>query len=102
MNCAIAIHNLTYCYPDGTEAIKGVSFEIGEGESIALMGPNGAGKTTLFLYLNGLTPKFSHFEKPPKPTPFEKSSHHPFQKGSKGLLPFQRGKEGEIQETPAS
>ena len=35
-------------------AIKGVSFEVGEGEIIALIGANGAGKTTILHTISGL------------------------------------------------
>ncbi len=40
-------------YPDGTEALKGVSFRITHGESVGIVGPNGAGKSTALLHMNG-------------------------------------------------
>jgi cobalt/nickel transport system ATP-binding protein len=51
---AVEVENLSYSYPDGTAALKSVSFSIREGESVALLGPNGAGKSTLLLHFNGL------------------------------------------------
>ena len=44
-------------------AIKGVSFEVNEGEVIALIGANGAGKTTILHTITGLvTPKSGSVE----------------------------------------
>ncbi len=50
----LKINNLSYTYPDGHKALKGIDFSINQGESIAILGPNGAGKTTLILHLNGI------------------------------------------------
>ena len=51
---ALQITDLVKRYPTGTEALKGVSLEIGEGEFFGLLGPNGAGKSTLIHCTTGL------------------------------------------------
>src|SRR3954451_10564899 len=51
---ALQITDLVKRYPTGTEALKGVSLEIGEGEFFGLIGPNGAGKSTLIHCTTGL------------------------------------------------
>jgi ABC-2 type transport system ATP-binding protein len=49
---AIAVSDLHKSYGD-YEALRGISFEIAEGEVFGLLGPNGAGKTTTVEILEG-------------------------------------------------
>jgi cobalt/nickel transport system ATP-binding protein len=45
--------DIVYQYPDGTTALKGITFRISHGESVGVVGANGAGKSTLLLQTNG-------------------------------------------------
>lgn len=48
------LEDVSYVYPDGKEALQGVSLGFVHGEKIALVGQNGSGKTTLAKILCGL------------------------------------------------
>src|SRR5512142_3183434 len=54
MTNVLRVHDLHFAYHDGRPALRGVSFDMCEGEKVALVGPNGAGKSTLMLHLNGI------------------------------------------------
>jgi lipopolysaccharide export system ATP-binding protein len=58
MKMKLRAENIVKKYKKRT-VVKGVSFEVNQGEIVGLLGPNGAGKTTSFYMIVGLIKPFS-------------------------------------------
>ena len=56
---ALEIENLKKVYSGGTEALKGISLKVQEGDFYALLGPNGAGKSSTIGIIGTLVTKTS-------------------------------------------
>ncbi len=59
MSYALEINNLKKIYSGGTEALKGISLKVNEGDFYALLGPNGAGKSSTIGIIGTLVTKSS-------------------------------------------
>ena len=59
MSYALEIDNLKKVYSGGTEALKGISLKVNEGDFYALLGPNGAGKSSTIGIIGTLVTKTS-------------------------------------------
>src|SRR5215218_1686346 len=51
---AVVVERLAKTYPNGTEAVRGISFRVRSGGSYGILGPNGAGKSTTIGMLGTL------------------------------------------------
>lgn len=56
MKSILKFEQVSKDYPNGVHALKGVSFEVAEGEFISVIGPSGSGKSTLLRAINQLIP----------------------------------------------
>ncbi len=56
MDNDIDVHDLVKVYKDGTQAVKGVTFDVKHGEFFGFLGPNGAGKSTTIKMITTLLP----------------------------------------------
>jgi ABC-2 type transport system ATP-binding protein len=55
MNAIVSVNNLHKSY-SGREVVKGISFDVKQGETFGILGPNGAGKTTTLEMIETLRP----------------------------------------------
>ena len=53
-NEVLSIEDLHKIYPGGVHAVKGISFNVNEGESVAIIGSSGSGKSTVLRCINRL------------------------------------------------
>lgn len=54
MSVLLSVRNLKKTYENGTQALKGVSFDVRRGEFLVIIGLSGSGKSTLLRCLNRL------------------------------------------------
>jgi NitT/TauT family transport system ATP-binding protein len=53
---ALSVAQVRMRFPDGTDALAGVSLDVAAGEFVSIVGPSGCGKSTLLRIISGLTP----------------------------------------------
>ena len=52
--CVLSLSNVSMTFPDGTEALRDVSFDVAPHEFVTIVGPSGCGKSTILRIASGL------------------------------------------------
>lgn len=50
----VSFRSVTKTFPDGTQAVRGISLDVPAGQLCVILGPSGAGKSTFLRFVNGL------------------------------------------------
>lgn len=53
-DAALSFRNVSMTFPDGTQALEDVSFDVAKGDFVTIVGPSGCGKTTILRIAAGL------------------------------------------------
>jgi NitT/TauT family transport system ATP-binding protein len=56
---ALSFRGVGKVFPDGTEAVRDITFDVAASEFVAIVGPSGCGKSTLLKLASGLIPSTS-------------------------------------------
>ncbi len=51
---SLSFRGISMTFPDGTEALRDISFDVSSGEFVTIVGPSGCGKSTLLKIASGL------------------------------------------------
>ena len=54
------VEDLHMIYAGGVHAVRGISFEVNQGESVAIIGSSGSGKSTVLRCINRLIEPVSY------------------------------------------
>ncbi|MCL6599382.1 MAG: ATP-binding cassette domain-containing protein [Alicyclobacillus macrosporangiidus] len=55
--CLLRLRGVDIAYEDGRPAVRGIDFELHQGESVLFLGPSGCGKSTVAMLCAGLMPE---------------------------------------------
>lgn len=87
----IALNDVSGSYTGGSTVISGISLQVGQAETCAILGANGAGKSTLLRAIMGLLPHLSGVIEGPSHTPLQRIRTYEIARLGVAYVPEGRG-----------